>query len=64
MRTDRTTHTTYTFALAADVTRFVWDNQDVLLEANAGGVTQTGSGAEGKGGEIGMVSPEFQRHGG
>ena len=41
MRTDKTTHTTYTLALAADVTRFVWDNQDVLLETNAGGVTQT-----------------------
>ena len=29
------------FGVAADVTRFVWDNQDVLLETNAGGVTQT-----------------------
>ena len=29
------------FALAGDETRFVWDNQDVLLETNAGGVTQT-----------------------
>ena len=45
------------FALRADVTRFVWDNQDVLLETNAGGVTRTADIAGRKLGESSVASP-------